>query len=112
MNDLTAIDVTITGATNPTPAHTIWTTSVPGVIVKRTVFDAVSQMREILVVNDDSQIIERGPTVHQDKVFGGAVRIYTSWSSGKASSVEEMDKQILLMRVAAWMQMEMEMGIN
>ena len=114
METKTETDISIVRVATHHGGMEIMYTSVPGVIVRKRAFDDRNETREILFVNEYTEVvIDRGPTVHKDTRYGSDVpTFHVTWPSGRAETVAEMDREIVFMRVAAWMLMEMEMGIK
>lgn len=99
------IEITAVETVNNTIS--ILSTNIPNVVVKVIKFDEVSELREILVLDDAKLVADRGPSVRKDKVFGqSAYKVRITWASG-STNLDDIDREIDMMKLAKFMAEEM-----
>lgn len=103
-----AITKVVTLSDSPETLHSVdlLYTNIPNVVVKATSHGYDDETREILYVTTigEERVVGRGPVIRFDD-RGIEVR----WTSGDAKSLKALDDEIRVMRLAAFMALEMEL---
>lgn len=82
-----------------------------GIAVKCTKWgDDGEETREVLILDEADMVIDSGPRIYRQRRFGSTdLSVEVSWSSGQAKGSAEVEREIEILRVAAWMALELEL---